>query len=240
VTGDAGCFTTARATGGRVWQARRHADRLVRDARLLGLGELDLDACLHELAELAALTRDGSSTIVRLELRRDDDGSLRLVGSRRAWGDDPPVWRAATSLLAHPGATPTSRVKSTERGLYVAALEAARAAGADDALLFDSAGFLVEGARTNLVVAGADGSLLTPPLARGGVAGVAREVLFDREAALREADLSAADVAGARELIAINAVRGARAVTQLDERPIADARPGPWSQRLARALEDGC
>jgi len=238
VTGDAGCFTTARAKGGRVWQARRHAERLVRDARLLGLGELDLDACLHQLAELAAGTRDGSRMIVRLELRRDDDGSLRLVGSRREWGDDPPVWRAVTSPLAHPGPTPTSRAKSTERTAYLAALDAARAAGADDALLFDGAGFLVEAARTHLVVAGGDGSLRTPPLARGGVAGIARAVLFDREAALREADLSAADVAAARELIAVNAVRGARAITHLDARPIADALPGPWSQRLARALEE--
>jgi branched-subunit amino acid aminotransferase/4-amino-4-deoxychorismate lyase len=240
VTGGAGCFTTTRASGGRVWQARRHAERLLRDARLLGLGELDLASCLRELDALAAVTRDGARTIVRLEVRRDDGGSLRLVGSQRAWSDDPPCWRAATSPLVHPGATPTSRVKSTERALYVAALEAARTVGADDALLFDATGFLVEGARTNLVVAGAGGSLRTPPLARGGVAGIAREVLFDREAALREADLSAADVAAARELIAINAVRGARAITQLDGRPIGEARPGPWSQRLARALEADC
>ena len=240
MTSRAGCFTTARATGGRLWQARRHADRLVRDAQLLGLGELDRDTCLRALVELAAGTRDGSRTVVRLEVRRDDDGPLRLVGSRRAWGDDPPVWRAVTSPLAHPGPTPTSRAKSTERAAYLAALDAARAAGADDALLFDGAGFLVEGARTHLIVAGADGSLRTPPLARGGVAGIARAVLLDREPALRESDLSAADVAAARELIAVNAVRGARAITHLDGRPIGGARPGPWSQRLARALEADC
>ncbi len=240
MTSDAGCFTTARATDGRVWQARRHAERLVRDAQLLGLGQLDLASCLHELAELAAATRDGSRAVVRLEVRRDWDASLRLVGSLRAWGDDPPVWRAVTSPLAHPGPTPTSRVKSTERTAYLAALDAARAAGADDALLFDGAGFLVEAARTHLIVASTDGSLRTPPLTRGGVAGIARAVLLDREPALREADLSAADVAAARELIAINAVRGARAITELDRRPIGDARPGPWSQRLARALEADC
>lgn len=233
----AGCFTTTRATGGRVWQARRHAERLVRDARQLGLGEVDGAACLDALAEWAAITRDGSRTIVRIEVRHDASGALALLGSNRAWGDDPAEWRAATSALTHPGPTPASHVKSTDRSYYTAALAAARAAGGDDALLFDAAGFLVEGARTNLVVVHADGSLRTPPLARGGVAGVAREVLIAHVPELRDADVSSGDVAAAREVIAINAVRGARAITHCDGRPIGDGRAGPWSQRLARLLE---
>jgi len=237
VSRGAGCFTTTRATGGRVWQARRHAERLIRDARLLGLGELDSVACLAALAEWAATTSDGSRAIVRIEVRRDENGAPALIGSRRAWGDDPPVWRAATAPLAHPGPTPTSHIKSTDRSFYAAALDAARAAGGDDALLFDAAGFLVEGARTNLVVVHADGSLRTPPLARGGVAGIAREVLVAQLPELLEADSSAADVSAARELIAINAVRGARRVTHLDDRPIGCASAGPWSQQLARLLE---
>jgi branched-subunit amino acid aminotransferase/4-amino-4-deoxychorismate lyase len=236
----AGCFTTTRATDGRVWQARRHAERLVRDARLLGLAELTSDACLDALASWALNPSDGSRTIVRIEVRGDADGVVQLLGSRRAWGDDPPVWRALISPLVHPGPTRTSRVKSTDRSVYVAALDAARAAGGDDALLFDDAGFLVEGARTNLVVVHADGSLRTPPLARGGVAGIAREVLLDRLPELREADLSATDVAAAREVIAINAVRGARAITHLDDHPIGDGSAGPWSQRLALLLEKDC
>lgn len=233
----AGCFTTTRATGGRVWQARRHAERLVRDARQLGLGEVDAAACLEALAEWAASTRDASRAIVRVEVRRDDGGELALLGSIRAWGDDPAAWRAATSALTHPGPTPTSRVKTTDRRFYTAALAAARAAGGDDALLFDAAGFLVEGARTNLVVVHVDGSLRTPPLARGGVAGIAREVLIAQVPELGEADVSSSDLAAAREVIAINAVRGARAITHCDGRPIADGRAGPWSQRLAQLLE---
>ena len=233
----AGCFTTTRATGGRLWQARRHAERLVRDARLLGLGELDSDACRDALAAWAMDPSDGNRTIVRIEVRCEEDGALQLIGSRRAWGDDPPVWRAATSPLAHPGPTRTSRVKSTDRSFYTAALDAARAAGGDDALLFDDAGFLVEGARTNLVAVHRDGTLRTPPLARGGVAGIAREVLIDRVPELCEADLAAADLAAAREVIAINAVRGARAITHLDGHPIGSGSAGPWSQRLALLLE---
>jgi branched-subunit amino acid aminotransferase/4-amino-4-deoxychorismate lyase len=232
-----GCFTTTRATGGRVWQARRHAQRLVRDALLMELGRLELDECLRAFDELAATTRDGSTTILRVAVQREGD-ALRLVGSRREWGDDAPTWRAAIAPMPHPGASPTSRVKSTERALYLQALAAVQPGGAHDALLLDRDGFLVEGARTNIVVVRADGALLTPPLARGGVAGIAREVLVDSVPALREADVAAGDLAVARELIAINAVRGARPITHLDGAAISDAQPGPWSARLAAALRD--
>ena len=220
-----------------MWQARRHARRLVRDALLLDLGRLDFDSCLHALEELAAPTRDGSTAIIRLAVERHG-GALRLVPSQRAWGDDPPTWRAAIAKHAHPGASMSSQAKSTARALYEKALAAAQAAGAQDALLFDRAGFLVEGARTNVVVVRADGALVTPPLARGCVAGIAREVLFDVVPELREDDVAVGELAIARELIAINAVRGARAITHLDDAAIAGAKPGPWCERLALALRD--
>jgi branched-chain amino acid aminotransferase len=237
VTHAPGCFTTARATGGVVWHARRHVRRLVRDANLMGLGTLDADACLRELAALAARTADGSTTIVRLEVRRSG-GALRFHGSTRDWGDDPPAWRAAIAPVVHPGATPVSQVKSTERGLYAHARAAAEAQSAQEALLFDHLGFLVEGARTNVVALRADGALVTPPLARGCVAGVAREVLFDAIAELQEGDVEIGDLVAVRELVAVNAVRGARAITHEGERAIGRGEPGPWCARLAQAFEE--
>jgi branched-chain amino acid aminotransferase len=232
-----GCYTTTRATGGRVWQARRHARRLVRDALLLDLGRLDFEACLHALEALGEPTRDGSTAIVRLTVERHGR-ELRLVPSQRAWGDDPPTWRAAIATHAHPGASASSQAKTTARALYEKALAAAQAAGAQDALLFDRAGYLVEGARTNVVVVRADGALVTPPLSRGCVAGIAREVLFDAVPELLEDDVAVGELALARELIAINAVRGARAITHLDDTAIGDAQAGPWCARLAAALQD--
>ncbi len=41
----------------------------------------------------------------------------------------------------------------------------------------------------------------------------------------------------AQEIIAVNAVRGARPVVELDGAPVADGRPGPWSERFAEALD---
>ena len=232
-----GCFTSARASGGRAWYAARHARRLARDAQLLGLGEIEPGLALRLLDELAAPTRGGGGDLkLRLEAWRDPDGAPRLRGSARVLEEDAPTWRAIVAPAPHPGPTATSTAKTTDRSLYDAALAAARAAEADEALLCDAAGFLVEGARTNLVVALADGSLVTPPLARGAQAGVAREILLEHVAELREAEVSRAALASARELIAVNAVRGARAITSLDGRPLGDGQPGPWSARLDRAL----
>jgi branched-subunit amino acid aminotransferase/4-amino-4-deoxychorismate lyase len=237
---DVACYTSARASAGRVWHAPLHARRLARDAKLLGIGDVDQALVRRLLEELAAPSRAGGDLKVRVEAQRDAVTGVRLRGAAAAVEPDRATWRAIAAREPHPGPSPTSRCKTTERRCYDAALAEARAAGADEALLFDRAGFLVEGARTNVVVVCADGSLRTPPLARGGQAGVAREVLLGEVAELHEADVERAELASAREVIAVNAVRPARAITSLDGHPLGAAgRPGPWAERLGRLLASG-
>ena len=236
---EVGCYTSARATHGRVWHAALHAQRLARDARLLGLGEIDPAEVLRMLAELAAPTRAGGDAKLRIEARREA-GRLRLVGACQPLDPDPPAWRAVSAPCRHAGASPTSRAKTTARARYEEALEAARRAGVDEALLFDATGFLVEGGRTNLLVERSDGALVTPPLARGAQAGVARQVLLERVPALCEADVAAAELASAREILATNAVRGVRPIVVLDGRAVGHGCPGRWAEQLARAFQLDC
>ena len=222
-----------------MWHAELHARRLARDARLLGFGDVDPGEVLRVLAELAAATRGGGDAKLRVEVLREA-GALRVVGAREPLDADASLWRAISTPRSHPGASDTSRAKTIARAFYDEALAGARADGADEALLFDGAGFLVEGARTNVVVERADGALLTPPLARGAQAGVARELLLSRVPELREADVAAAELASAREILATNAVRGVRPIVALDGRAVAEGRAGPWADRLARAFLRGC
>ena len=79
---------------------------------------------------------------------------------------------------------------------------------------------------------------MTPDLSRGGVAGVGLEVLRERSIEIRERDIKTGDLFAARELIAVNAVRGPRPVVTLDGRPIGDARPGPVAKRLRAAFDE--
>jgi branched-subunit amino acid aminotransferase/4-amino-4-deoxychorismate lyase len=223
-----------------VWHADRHARRLARDAKLLGIGDLDETLARRLLEELAAPSRAGADLKIRVEAHPDAVTGVRLRGAATAVDADRATWRAIAAREPHPGASPISRCKTTDRRIYDPALAAVRAAGADEALLFDRDGFLVEGARTNVVVVGPDGSLRTPPLARGGQSGVAREVLLAEVAELREADIERAELASAREVIAVNAVRPARAILSLDGHPLGfGARPGPWAERLGRVLASG-
>jgi len=234
-----GCYTGARASGGRVWHLERHVERLARDARLLGLGALDAADVRARLLALAAPTRGGPDRKIRLALEPDGDGAPRWRGDATPIDADGPTWRAIVGPTPHPGASPRSIAKTTDRSFYEAAFGAAEQAGADEALLCDAAGLLVEGARTNLVVALADGGLATPPLARGGQGGVARTVALAALPELAERDVARAELAAAREVIAINAVRGARAIVAIDGAPVGDGRPGPAFARVGRVLEAG-
>ena len=78
--------------------------------------------------------------------------------------------------------------------------------------------------------------LATPPLERGGVAGIARDIALERVPEIAERDLAVAELGGAHEIIALNAVRGARPITRLEDAPVGNGSPGPWAERLAAAL----
>jgi branched-chain amino acid aminotransferase len=223
-------------TRGAVLHLERHVARIVRDAALLGLGALDPAACRAALLAEAQRAFPDREGVVRLEARATGAGAPALATTNRELGAEPAQWRAAVAREPHPGPAPWSAAKTNARAHYERALADATAAGADEALLADAAGFLVEGARTNLVVVLAGGALVTPPLARGAQAGIGRTMLLERVQELVEADVALAELPAAHELVAVNAVRGARPVVALDGRPVGAGIPGPWSERLARAF----
>ncbi len=222
-------------TAGRVRYLERHVARLCRDAAACGLPPLDPIRIRTLLCELAERSPHPEA-IARLAAIAGAGGELRLDASLRSFEPELPGrgWIAHAAALCHPGARPGSGSKSCDRALYDEAL--ARAAGADEALLFDAEERLVEGARSNLCFALASGALATPPLARGGVAGVAREIALARVPELAERDLGRCQLGALRELIALNAVRGAVAITRIDGRRVGSGRPGPWASRLEAAL----
>lgn len=232
-----GCYTTARADCGRVWHLERHVQRLARDARALGLGDLDAERVRRALLALARAAFPDGAGAVRLEARPvvgcAEPAPVHLLGSARSLGPDPPTWRAVIVGGLHPGPGPGSAAKTTERAPFAAALARARAAAADEALLLDAAGRLVEGARSSVVVVRADGALVTPPLARGAQAGIGRALLLERVPALEEADVAGEELAAAREIAVVNAVRGVRPIVALDEHPVgAGARR--WTEPVSR------
>lgn len=96
------------------------------------------------------------------------------------------------------------RHKSSDRGFYDLGLAAAKAAGADEALLLRDDGLLTEGCFTNLFVE-RDGKLLTPPVRLGLLPGVLRRSLIEAGRAV-EAELTLDDLKNG--FLIGNALRG--------------------------------
>ena len=232
---DLACYTTGRYAAGRVWLGERVAARLVRDAAALGLGALDARDVLARLVALGRAAFGDGAGVVRLEARAGD----ALAGSTRPLGADPPSWRAIVARAVHPGPGLAPGAKRSEAPALAAARAESEAAGVDEALLFDGSGRLVEGARTNLALALVGGDWVTPPAAAGAVRGVALEAALAAGVRLGERDVLRADCIAAREIVATNAVRGARPVLELDGSRIGSGRPGALAAALAAALSTG-
>lgn len=235
--GGRGVYTSARVAGTVARHGARHAERLARDAAALALGTVDPARCLEAFAILGSAAFGSGPGVVRVQVSRDAAGGTRLLAVARELGPRHDAWSAADVGIAHPGPAPWAGAKVTGHLHHVLARERASALGADEALLFDADGRLVEGARTNLVARLADGTLATPPAARGAVAGIALAIVREREPRLVERDLRRDELAAARELVALNAVRGAVAIVRVDGCAIGDGVPGSTLRRLAALLD---
>lgn len=230
-----GCYTTARVTSGRVRSLERHLARLTRGAAALALGDFDPSEARSAFEALATAAFGAEDGILRFQLSRGDQDRACLTGSARGLGDDPPYWKAITAPLAHPGALLPGGHKLTQRLPMALAQDAARRAGADEALFYDASGHLVEAARSNVLVVADDGVLCTPPEHRGAVAGIALEILIEAIPEIERRELSAAQVAQASCLLCSNAVRGVRPIIALDGVSVGSSTH-PWLDRCNNAL----
>ncbi len=114
------------------------------------------------------------------------------------------------------------RHKTSDRQFYADALDVAKSAGAEEALLLRDDGLVTEGSFTNLFVE-RGGTLLTPPLALGLLPGVLRRSLIDASRA-EEAELTLDDLAGG--FFIGNALRGLMAA-RLMTLPPSSSGEGP-------------
>ena len=194
-------------------------------------------ALLRELARRPAADPIGRSAWKRRPTR---SAAARIGGTTSPIGDDPPVWRCVVATVRTPGRIAyLDHEARRPRALRRGARRSGARQRADEALLFDAAGRLVEGARSNAIVVRrrrrASPRRRSPAARRRGSRAA---LLLERVPLLREADILRDELAGAREILTTNAVRGVRPVIALDGRPVGDGRPGPWATRLAATLRD--
>jgi 4-amino-4-deoxychorismate lyase len=264
VRGDA-VFEALRVYAGRPFRLDAHLDRLARSA---GAIDLPLPGDLEDLATRAVAAAGGGDAVLRLICTRGPEGSgeprrgapvdregheqggpaafaictdlpgsleeercrgLRLVLLTTA--ADPLVRAASPWLL--PG------VKTISYAVNMAAQRAARARGADDAVLVGLGGELLEAPTANLWWRTGH-TLHTPSLDLGILAGITRAVLRELAPGLGlkvlEGVFTAEDLAAADEAFLSSSTREIMPVVEVDGAPVADARPGPAAADLQSAL----
>ncbi len=177
-----------------VVELERHLDRLKASADALGFRFDRHDA----RNELQAATFGFGPGKVRLLLSRGGAIAVEVTPLPEAPAE--PVAVAVVPLPVSPHDF-RLRYKTSDRGFYDVAR---KDAGAFEVLFTDPEGFLTEGSYTSLFVE-RDGRLLTPPLSRGLLPGILREILLAERRAV-EAELRVEDLAGG--FLIGNALRG--------------------------------
>jgi branched-chain amino acid aminotransferase len=115
-------------------------------------------------------------------------------------------------------------------------------AGADDALMLDTRGFVAETNATHVfIVRDSDKSRASGELATSRVVacpeGITRatviEICAAEKISCRETDLSVEDVYGAEEMFCTGTMGELAGVTEVDNRQIGDGKIGPTTKRLS-------
>ncbi len=116
------------------------------------------------------------------------------------------------------------------------AKEKARAAGAQEAWLVDTDGFVTEGASSNAWIVLPDRTLVTRPIDSAILAGVTRATTFDALAAdglrLVERRFTVAEAKAASEAFITSASNTVMPVVAIDGHRVGDGRPGPVTRLL--------
>jgi branched-subunit amino acid aminotransferase/4-amino-4-deoxychorismate lyase len=161
----------------------------------------------------------GSDRVYRLEV-----GMRGVQVSERLPGPATPV-KLVTSKVAHH----SYPYKTTDRAQFDRALDAARVAGAEDALLLTPGGFVAETAIWS-VLWWEDQQLCAPAYDLGILPGVGRARLTELVGLVEERHSAPRDLVG-RSIFLVNAVRGVVSVASLDGTPVP---PSSRTDALAR------
>ncbi len=235
-----GLFETLRFSGGRVSRLVAHEQRLRASCTALGLDcPLDQIALAPVIEELAGRNSLADAAIrLTLTAGSGERGLARSAASRPSClitaaplAIPPASITLAMSTLRRSGSSIAARHKTLSYVDNVMARRAARAAGADMALLLDNEGHLSGADCANLFWQ-RDGRLFTPALDCAVLPGTARAALI-AGLEVEQGSHGPDSLAGAGAVFITNALMGAVAVTRIDGVEIDGAVPDAVHALLA-------
>jgi aminodeoxychorismate lyase len=186
-----GLFETIRIFRGKPFRWQQHLERLQRGAEFLKIKLPYSPEMLRGFADELIAKNKMPDALLRMTLSRGvgvrgyspkGADSPTLVMSLHPAPDhtasSPSRWKLITSSHRLPANEPLARFKTCNKLAQTLARAEADAAGADEALLLNTDGFIVEGASSNLFWNESD-TICTPPLASGILPGVTRGVVLE-------------------------------------------------------------
>jgi len=246
-----GIFEGIRAYGGSVFKLKEHIDRLFRSA--------------HAIKLTIPLTKQGVIDAVRETLRRNNlrDAYIRLLVTR-GFGDigvDPRKCPKASVIIITEPLPPAFGVGAQEKGIsavitwirrdrvdatshevkslnylnsMLAKLEAFDA-GADEAILLDTRGFVSEAPTSNLFIVKND-EVATPAPTAGILCGITRGIVMEIASKLgfrvTERDITPSELISADEVFLTGTHAEIVPVTKIAERIIGDGKVGAVTRRI--------
>lgn len=138
----------------------------------------------------------------------------------------------------HPDAL-NPQIKSNNLLNNAMAMQEALRAGADEALMRNHDGFIVECSQCNVFIV-AGGVVKTPPLGDGLLPGITRQftigIARDLGFAVEETAILPIEAQGADEVFVTGTTREITPVTTIDATSVADGHPGPVTRQLMDAF----
>ncbi len=245
-----GVFEGIRAYNGRVFREREHIERLYDSARAIAL--------------TIPMTMDEMSAAIHRTLQANDlhDAYVRVVVTRGVGTlgldprkcTDPQVIIITDSISLYPPefyengleivtvatmrnhpAALSPRIKSLNYLNNILAKVEGLQAGVSEALMLNTQGYVAECTGDNIFVV-TDGTLATPPVHAGILAGITRQVVLElaEQAGIEtaERDMTRFDLYVADECFLTGTAAELIPVIKIDNRTIGTGEPGPITRRL--------
>lgn len=186
-----GLFETMRVANGKPFRWWDHMERLRKGGDFLGIKIPFGCKTLEKFAADLIAQNKISEALLRITVSRGvglrgyspkgADKPILVMALHPAPGapaSGPARWKLVTTSFRLPAGEKLAHFKTANKLAQVLARAEADVAGADEALLCNTDGFVVEGASSNLFWVEGD-AVCTPPLASGILAGVTRAVTLE-------------------------------------------------------------
>src|SRR6266704_3407084 len=235
---------------GRIFKLHEHLDRLDRSARALSFSEIPShEKIIEEIRHTLAANKMRDGVHIRLTLTR---------GVKITSGMDPRLNQSGPTLIvlaehkvpvyAKTGLTLiTSKIRRPPPEVLDAQIHHANLlnsilakieannAGADDALMLDTRGFVAETNATHIfIVRNAEVATSRVVACPEGITrGTVIEICAAEKIRCVETDLSVVDIYGANEMFCTGTMGELAAVTKIDNRHIGDGKVGAMTKRLS-------